>query len=38
MKFVTNKFETLNESNPPWMTSNIKDKISYCDNIFKEFV
>ena len=37
--FVPNKFATFNDrGDPPWMTSNIKDKINYCNNIYREYL
>ena len=36
--FVPNKFVTFNGTDPPWMTSNIKDKINYCNNIYREYM
>ena len=36
--FVPNKFVTFNDREPPWMTSNIKDKINYRNNIFREYM
>ena len=29
---------TLNDRDPPWMTSNIKDKINYQNNIYREYL
>ena len=36
--FVSNKFVTFNDRDPPWMTSNIKYKINYCNNIYREYM
>ena len=36
--FVPNKFVTFNDRDPPWMISNIKDKINYRNNIYKEYL
>ena len=36
--FVPNKFVTFNDREPPWMTSNIKDKINYRNNIYREYM
>ena len=36
--FVSNKFVTFNDRDPPWMTSNIKDKINYHNNIYREYM
>ena len=36
--FVPNKFVTFNDRDPPWMTSNIKDKINYHNNIYREYM
>ena len=36
--FVRNKFVTFNERDRPWMTSNIKDKINYCNKIYREYL
>ena len=35
--FVLKKFVTFNDRDPPWMTSNIKDKINYHKNIYREY-
>ena len=35
--FVLNKFVTFNDRDPPWMTSNIKDKINYR-NIYRKYM
>ena len=36
--FVLNKFVTINDTDPPWMTLNIKGKINYCNNIYGEYL
>ena len=36
--FVPNKFVTFNDRDPPWMTSNIKDKVNYWNNIYREYL
>ena len=36
--FVLNKFVTFNDRDPPWMTSNIKYKINYGNNIYREYM
>ena len=36
--FVPNKFVTFNDRDLPWMTSNIKDKINYRNNIYWEYL
>ena len=36
--FVQKKFVTFNDTDPPWMTSNIKDKINYHNNIYREYI
>ena len=36
--FITNKFVTINDRDPPWMKSNIKDKINYQNNIYREYL
>ena len=36
--FVPNKFVTFNDRDLPWMTSNIKDKINYRNNIYREYL
>ena len=36
--FFPNKFVTFNDRDPPWMTSNIKDKVKYCNSIYREYL
>ena len=36
--FVPNKFVTFNDRHTPWMRSNIKDKINYRNNIYREYI
>ena len=36
--FVPNKFVTFNDRKPLWMSSNIKYKINYRNNIFREYL
>ena len=36
--FIPSKFVTFNDRDPPWMTSNIKDKIYYHNNIYGEYL
>ena len=36
--FVPNKFVTLNDRDPSWMTSNIKDKINYRNSIYRKYL
>ena len=36
--FFPNKFVTFNDRDPPWMTSNIKDKVNYWNNIYREYL
>ena len=35
--FVLKKFVNFNDRDQPWMTSNIKDKINYRKNIYREY-
>ena len=36
--FVPNKSVNFNDRDPPWMTSNIKGKINYRNNIYREYM
>ena len=36
--FVLKTFVTFNDRDPPWMTSNIKDKINYRNKIYREYI
>ena len=36
--FIPNKFVTFDDRDPPWMTSNIKDKINYHNNICRKLL
>ena len=36
--FVLKTFVTFNDRDPPWMTSNIKDKINYRNKIYREYM
>ena len=38
LNFVSNKCVTFNDRKPPWMTSNIKDKINYHNSIYREYL
>ena len=38
LNFVPNKFVTINDRGPPWMTLNIKNKINYRNNIYSEYL
>ena len=36
--FVPNKSVAFNHRDPPWMTSDIKDKTNYRNNIYREYL
>ena len=36
--FIPNKLVTFNGKDPPWMTSNLRDKIHWKNSIYKNYL
>ena len=36
--FILNKLVTFNEKDPPWMTTNLRNKINWKNGIYKEYI
>ena len=36
--FIPNKLVTFNDKDPPWMASNLKDKINWKNSIYKDYL
>ena len=36
--FILNKLFTINDKDPPWMTSNLRDKVNWKNSIYKDYL
>ena len=36
--FIPNKLVTFNDKDPPWMTSDLRDKINWKSSIYKDYL
>ena len=36
--FIPNKLVTFNDKDPPWMTSDLRDKINWKNSIYKDYL